>query len=442
MNVYVFIGPTISPEEAGKWLNAVYLPPVAQGDIISLLRKQPKIIGIIDGYFDQVPAVWHKEILLALSQGVQVVGGASMGALRAAELYSFGMVGVGEIFERYRDGKIEADDEVAVYHSSGEYGYLKANEPLVNIRKTLELACENAVISAATLKSLIAASRNTHYYQRSYDSLLRWGIEAGLPREEILKLEKYLPDHKVDLKKRDAIKVLEYIAGLEGTNMQLDANFQLQHTEYLEQLIDKDQSLREVDGFQMTFEMLANYARLECDDFLGLRDRSIANMQILEYAQRLGLSITETEHCQGIEDFCKSMNLDAGKDASEWARRNDLSEKEFGQFIDEWALIRKVKREYLQPDNRALIRQIRLDGGYESMIQAAAEKEKAVSSGINSSELDGVGIEELIAYYAQHKKIDLTAQTASTYASEMGFKKWMSLILELREFYIFHKIKE
>ena len=70
-------------------------------------------IGIIDGYFENIPSVWHKEILWAMSQGIHVFGSASMGALRAAELAPFGMEGVGAIFEAYRDGWLEDDDEVA-----------------------------------------------------------------------------------------------------------------------------------------------------------------------------------------------------------------------------------------------------------------------------------------------------------------------------------------
>ena len=50
-----------------------------------------------------------------MSQGIHVFGSASMGALRA-ELCPFGMVGVGRIFEAYRDGELEDDDEVAVIH--------------------------------------------------------------------------------------------------------------------------------------------------------------------------------------------------------------------------------------------------------------------------------------------------------------------------------------
>jgi hypothetical protein len=57
----------------------------------------PAAIGVIDGYFEVVPTVWHKEILWAMAQGIHVFGAASIGALRAAELDSFGMRGVGRL---------------------------------------------------------------------------------------------------------------------------------------------------------------------------------------------------------------------------------------------------------------------------------------------------------------------------------------------------------
>ena len=38
-------------------------------------------IAIIDGYFERMAAVWHKEILVALERGIAVWGAASMGAL-------------------------------------------------------------------------------------------------------------------------------------------------------------------------------------------------------------------------------------------------------------------------------------------------------------------------------------------------------------------------
>src|SRR6202022_2251854 len=69
MTAYVFTGPTLSVEEARAGLDAVYLPPVSQGDVYRVGLLRPEAIGIIDGYFDQVPAVWHKEILWAMTHG-------------------------------------------------------------------------------------------------------------------------------------------------------------------------------------------------------------------------------------------------------------------------------------------------------------------------------------------------------------------------------------
>src|SRR3954462_11170486 len=122
MSVYVFIGPTLSAQDARAELDAVYLPPVSQGDVYRVAQKRPKAIGIVDGYFQCVPAIWHKEILWAMTRGIHVYGSASMGALRAAELAPFGMEGVGKIFGLSRDGTLEDDDEVAVAHGPSDSG--------------------------------------------------------------------------------------------------------------------------------------------------------------------------------------------------------------------------------------------------------------------------------------------------------------------------------
>src|SRR5579872_1829302 len=117
-NIFVFLGPSLPLGEAKKILpNAYYLPPVQCGNIISIMRLQPNIIAIIDGYFENMPAVWHKEILFALEKGVIVIGASSIGALRASELEKFGMIPSGEIAHHYVDGQFNDDDEVALLHS-------------------------------------------------------------------------------------------------------------------------------------------------------------------------------------------------------------------------------------------------------------------------------------------------------------------------------------
>ena len=150
MSVCIFVGPTLSREAVVSVLDAQCLPPAAQGDVYRAARLRPRAIGIIDGYFSGAPSVWHKEILWALSQGIAVFGSSSMGALRAAELHSFGMRGVGRIFEWFRDGVLEDDDEVAVVHGPAELGFAGASEPMVNVRATLARAVAEGVITPAT----------------------------------------------------------------------------------------------------------------------------------------------------------------------------------------------------------------------------------------------------------------------------------------------------
>ena len=114
MSILIFTGPTLSAAHAAPLLDAVYCPPATQGSIFQAAILHPRVIGIIDGRFDSVPSIWHKEILWAMSQGIHVFGAASMGALRAAELSAFGMTGVGSIFQAYTNGELEDDDEHVV----------------------------------------------------------------------------------------------------------------------------------------------------------------------------------------------------------------------------------------------------------------------------------------------------------------------------------------
>ena len=59
-----------------------------------------------------------QEILYAMSAGAEVAGAASVGALRAAELSPFGMIGIGSIYRPFAAGHWTDDDEVAVMHAT------------------------------------------------------------------------------------------------------------------------------------------------------------------------------------------------------------------------------------------------------------------------------------------------------------------------------------
>ncbi|MEI9987913.1 MAG: TfuA-like protein [Aliidongia sp.] len=150
MKTVVFLGPSLPVEEARRHLDAIYLPPAAQADVISaVMQHQPEAIVLIDGLFGQSLSVWHKEILFALDRGIAFFGAASMGALRALETEAFGAVAFGEVVRMYRAGEIEDDDEVVLAHGVAEDGYRAHSEPMVNLRKSLAAAEAGGLIDAA-----------------------------------------------------------------------------------------------------------------------------------------------------------------------------------------------------------------------------------------------------------------------------------------------------
>ena len=215
MNV-VFLGPTLPQGVARGLCDAAFLPPARRGDVLAAIERfGPTTIGLVDGYFEQVPAVWHKELLFALSRGIRVAGASSMGALRAAELHSFGMIGVGRVFEAYVSGRFlpfpepfMADDEVAVAHGPAELGY-PATEAMVDIRATLAAAIEAGVLELDTALAVAAVAKGLFYKERSWTAVLARATGAGI---EVAALEAWLPAGRVLQKRLDAEALLRGIA--------------------------------------------------------------------------------------------------------------------------------------------------------------------------------------------------------------------------------------
>lgn len=206
--IIVYTGLSISFSQAEEILKAEYRPPIKRGDLFELLEdeKDVDIIGIIDGVFHQSPAVAHKEILKALDEGITVVGGASMGALRACELYPYGMIGVGNIFEDYKNGVIESDDDVAV--SLNPETYEQLSDSWINMKYNFNKACEDDIITHSDVDELLLTSKNIYYPKRSFEYVIN---KSAITEDKKSNLKEYLNKNKFDIKHDDARAVIEYI---------------------------------------------------------------------------------------------------------------------------------------------------------------------------------------------------------------------------------------
>ncbi|WP_442778619.1 TfuA-like protein [Actinomadura sp. WAC 06369] len=113
-----------------------------------------------------------KEVLRAVDRHtapVRVFGSSSMGALRAAELCEEGMVGVGQVFELYRSGAVEDDDEVSITFDPESLRPLC--EPMVNIRIAVAAARARAVVSSMTAATVLATAKSLYFPDRTYDRI-------------------------------------------------------------------------------------------------------------------------------------------------------------------------------------------------------------------------------------------------------------------------------
>lgn len=175
--IVTFLGPSLSAAAAtravaGSTVRLRILPPAARGDLWRALSLRPQAIALIDGVFEARPAVWHREILGAIEAGVAVFGGASMGALRAAELWAFGMVGVGQVYRWLREGVIVDDSEVALLHAGPENHYRAFTVPLVNVRWVASQAHRARVLDARQARALLAVAVGLFYQERRWVELI------------------------------------------------------------------------------------------------------------------------------------------------------------------------------------------------------------------------------------------------------------------------------
>jgi hypothetical protein len=201
----VFLGPSLSIARARQILDAEYAPPVRAGDVYRRLASGVKRIVVIDGLFHGAPSVWHREVVDALDEGIEVVGASSMGALRAAELHEQGMVGIGTVFDWYVTGIVDGDDEVALLHADEDGGYRALSEPLVNIRATIADAAAAGDLEANDAATLVAHAKALPYPERTYAGLAQ--VFTG-PRRA--RASAALARGRRDVKAEDAIAALTF----------------------------------------------------------------------------------------------------------------------------------------------------------------------------------------------------------------------------------------
>ena len=207
----VFLGPSLGVAEArGICPDAEFLPPIRFGDLYALSCEPPGQVLIVDGVFHDSTPVWQREILQLLQTGWRVLGASSMGALRALELAPYGMIGLGTVFEWYRTGRIEGDDEVALLHGTADMDYLPLTLPLVDVRHALSGLEAQGALAPAQAAGILCAFKRMGHEVRTLRALSALVQAEGA---DVAAVRNRLSDRTQGIKAQDARLALQVLAG-------------------------------------------------------------------------------------------------------------------------------------------------------------------------------------------------------------------------------------
>ncbi len=383
MKRVIFVGPSIPVNEARAILDAEYLPPVKQGDVISaIFRFQPDVIGIIDGADHHVPSVWHKEIIFALQNGVAVFGSSSTGALRAVEMEKFGMVGVGEVYHRFKSRKLNDDDEVMFLYTGIGDEYKRLSEPMVNIRATMESALEQGVIDRDLYERLISTSKSLFYKDRELKLILNKVFDKGVEETTARRLEEFIRTQYVDIQKKDAVELLNVIKHIpiskeSGKNNRIvdELDSMILHVlKYRDREISRN-------GINAPIYSIGDYISLNHPETDEIMERAKNRLLTKYLADMLHVEVTPKETDEESDRFRKRHGLRDDAEFNRWMLDNDLITEEFKSLMTEKARMRKVHkwlktRLSFRRFTKIFLDELRLTNQYCKWVEKAFSAEK------------------------------------------------------------------
>ena len=413
----IFAGPSIPASNVHEVLGQADLrPPARTGDIFKACEDGPAAIGLIDGFFEGVPSVWHKEILWAIDQGIPVFGASSMGALRAAELHAFGMIGIGWIFEAFKDGNLEDDDEVALRHGPQEMGYVALSEPMVNMRVTLERAGARGVLDKAIASDLTALAKTMYFPDRSWEALLAKARKEGCDTERLDTFQDWLPSGRVDQKRQDALDMLARMASDDVSHHRAKkVEFTFQHTVMWEELT------RTCGGADagLTLSLLLDAVRHDPERYHAIRNRAAPRL----LAQADG-HVPRAEVDRALTQFRSENRLYSGAAFQVWLADNDVDLEELRHRLSQDMMLNALIAEDPSAFRDALVRTLKEDGDFDAMMATAtAQADRIRQAGFDMPTPDDLGLSQvrLLMWYFETFRGRAAPQDMDVFLHDHGF---------------------
>lgn len=429
--ILVYLGPSLSLDRAKEILpGAIYLPPAKQGDITSdLVNHNPVRMILLDSEIHQNLSPWHKELVYALQYpSVKAIYGASsMGALRAAELDYLGMIGIGQIYEWFRDGIIEDDAEVALNYSQSGSKYHALTVPLVDIRAGTEHYerefPDQPVAKAA--RQFLKKMAGIYYMDRTIGLCEEtWNQSCGVSFPQ------------VPQKELDATEALTNFRRHHAKAIQKPSPEDL--TMFFQALYERDRRIR-IKGAEVPQQHIDAYVILHNPEFERICWDSANQELALMLCDKLGVQISLSELARESERFQQKVGLKTTKEFDEFLSTNGWSRHEFDRVMIQNCRIRKLQHSLsvtksYRRNTQSILDYLRTHQGFEYWAELAVKAEEQIKkSGID--DWMGINIEvptlDLLAKQMEAEGLELKCNPEE-YLLETGFANFSELGVALQ----------
>jgi hypothetical protein len=299
------------------------------------------------------------------------------------------MRGSGRIFEAYRDGALEDDDEVAVIHGPAETGYLALSDAMVNIRATLAAAERDGIIAATTRDALVRSAKELFYHDRAYERLLERPAERSLPMRELAALRAWLPQGRVDQKRGDALAMLAAMRSLLADGpapMQVD--YVLEWTEVWDDATAAAAASRQPSAggsaAWLSDDRVLEELRLEPDTYIAVRDRALLRLLAAREAARRRHALDPGAPRQRLDRLRARHGLFTRAALDDWLEANSIDGRRLERLIDEEAQLEATGARAAPGLPRQLLDELRLRDDFVRFAERARGKQEFLEAhGLN-----------------------------------------------------------
>jgi len=276
--------------------------------------------------------VWHNEIIYIIEKGIKAFGSSAAGAIRAVELEKFGMIGIGKVYDFFKNKLISSDEEVICLFDA-KNDFYRITEPLINIRFTLE----QLNIDKKTSEKILKIVKSIYWKNRTREK-----IASELKSENINdKIIKKLFDEYIDAQMSDAKYMLDFIEReYEFRKNEAHESEEISDGNLFHIMYERDRKVKNIIG-ETSLNNIANYALINHPQSEDIIFNSLNREIVTFIAGNINIEADKKDIEIEIERLKKKFNI---KDLDEWIKENDIDKKDFYILMKSNALCRKMHR--------------------------------------------------------------------------------------------------